>query len=71
MANVPEFTIDELAEFLSERSVREEVIENFRKNKISGGVFLVLTEEDLKELVPLIGERTEIRALLKQRKVVS
>ena len=50
MANVSEFTIDELVEFLSETSVREEVIENFRKNKISGGVFVVLTGEQRLEL---------------------
>ena len=71
MADFSDYTIDELAKFLLERGVCEEVIDNFKKNQVSGRVFLVLTEDDLKELVPIIGQRTEIRAILKQSKLVS
>ncbi len=42
----------------------------FDENRVTRAAFLQLTEDDLKELVPLIGERTLVRELLKQSKQV-
>ena len=44
------------------------VVRNFETNRVSGNAFLRLTEDDLRELAPLIGERTNVRELLKQSK---
>ena len=42
------------------------VLENFITHKISGDVFIDLTEEYLRELVPLVGERLRVkRAVVK------
>ncbi len=59
-------------EYLEDKGVSGEVVENFRRNRVTGAAFLQLTrtEDDLRELVPLIGERTVVRELLKQSKPV-
>lgn len=40
-----------------------------RKKQISGQAFLALTEDDIKELVPLIGTRTLVCSIVKDCKV--
>lgn len=70
MASVETLTIEELGTFLSEKNVDDEVIDNFKKNKVSGASFLKLTESDLNDLIPSIGLRPEVRAILKESKKV-
>ncbi len=64
---VSEMDVDDLVDLLLECA---EVAENFCSNKVSGQAFLKLTEDDIKELVPFIGVRTEIRGILKELKTV-
>ena len=70
MASVETLTIEELGSFLSEKNVDEEVIDNFKKNKVSGASFVKLTDNDLNDLIPSIGLRPEVRAILKESKKV-
>lgn len=56
--------VDAVAELLAGKGISSEVIESFRINRISGEALLKLSEEDLKELAPLIGERIEVRAII-------
>ncbi len=56
--------VDTVVELLAGKGVSSEVVENFRINKISGQALLRLSEEDLKELAPLIGERIEVRTII-------
>jgi hypothetical protein len=64
-SSVESFTVEEFGSFLSDKNVDEEIIDNFRRNKVSGASFLVLTERDINELVPSVGLRPQIRAILK------
>ena len=48
---------------LEEAGVHEDVTRSFTENRINGMGFLSLTEEDLKELVPVIGDRISVRKL--------
>ncbi len=65
-----DFTVEDVEEYLEDYGVSDDVVTNFRRNRVTGAAFLKLTEDDLRELVPLIGERTNLRDLLKQSKQV-
>ena len=65
------FHSEELGDFLQGKGASEEIVRAFSQNRIDGQAFVLLTEEDLRELVPLIGERTLVWMLLKQAKQVS
>ena len=58
-----------MEDYLLKKGITIEVASNFKKNLVTGEAFLKLTEEDLKELVGLIGVRTKIRDILKVLKV--
>lgn len=60
------YDVEELADFLIEQGVPSDVVSNFEKNLVTGKSFLKLSEEDLKELAPILGVRTEIRDILKK-----
>ena len=60
-----EMDTEDLADFLLSKGICSEVADNFLKNQINGQAFLKLTQEDLKELAPLIGIRTQVRDILK------
>lgn len=64
-------TTEEMKEFLLRKGICEEVACDFERNRVSGQAFMELREEDLKELVPMIGVRTEIRRILKECREVS
>lgn len=53
---------------LEEAGVHEDVTRSFTKNRINGMGFLSLTEDDLKELVPVIGDRISVRKLKEEFK---
>lgn len=69
-SNLAQFSVEDLAEYLLDHGIRTGLVVDFRRNVVNGAAFLQLTEEDLKELVPLLGERVLIRQLLKQSKLV-
>ncbi len=54
MANLDRYDVVEMTDFLVEYGISSEVAYNFEKNCIDGKSFLKLTNEDLKELVPLL-----------------
>lgn len=62
---------DDLAEFLTEKGLHDEVISNVIDNRITSALFLELTEADLKELAPAIGDRLALRKVLEQAKKVN
>ena len=64
-SSIESLTVEEFGSFLSDKNVDEEVIDNFKRNKVSGAAFLMLTERDINELVPSVGLRPQIRAILK------
>ena len=67
---VARYTVEELTHYFLERGVRDGVVSHFKKHLVNGAAFLQLTEDDLKELVPLVGERVFLRQILKQSKLV-
>ena len=69
MSNVRDLTCSEFSEYLTREGVHEEVIETFLRNRICGKTFCDLNEEDLKELLPVVGDRVRIRRLLKEVRV--
>ena len=64
--DVEKYDFQQLLYYLLSRGIREEVTEIFQANLINGEAFLYLSEEDLKELLPIIGDRILIRNLLKK-----
>jgi len=67
---VSEMTCSEFSDFLMEQGFHEDVISTFSNNRICGSTFCDLTEEDLKELLPVIGDRARVRRLLQEVKGV-
>ena len=68
-SDVESFTVDELCNFVSRKlgemvEDAEEVVDELRKNKISGKAFLVLTDEEIREMIQPIGDRKALKALV-------
>ena len=63
-SSIADFTVDEVEEYLEEKGISNDVVINFGRNRVTVAAFLRLTEDNLRELVPLIGERTAVRKLL-------
>ena len=56
---------------MAEEGIHEDIIAAFVANRICESTFLKLNEEDLKELIPLIGDRIRVRELQnKAREVI-
>ena len=66
MSDIRELTCSEFSEYLTREGVHEEVIELFSRNRICGETFCDLNEEDLKELLPVVGDSVRIRRLLNE-----
>ena len=47
------------------KGFHEDVVLAFAANRICGQTFIEMTDEDIKELLPVIGDRIRIRKLLK------
>ncbi len=61
-----DLSVDDIGEYLRESGIDDDVAATFEQNRISGAAFIQLTEEDLKELVPVLGVRVQVRQLLKE-----
>lgn len=57
---------EDFTEFLEAEGAHEDVVTSFLNNRISGEAFINLSEEDLKELAPAIGDRVFVRELLRK-----
>ena len=62
---------EDFGNFLEAEGFHEDIVSVFIGNRICGNSFLALTEDDLKELVPIIGDRVRVREVLqRERKVI-
>ena len=68
MAAVHTFSGEDLCEHLERENVDPSIIETVKKNKLSGASFLQLTDDHLKEMFPVIGERMLVSQLLQALK---
>ena len=68
---VSEMTVSEFNDFLMKEGFHEDVVSSFSDNRICGTSFCDLTEDDLKELLPVIGDRARVRRLLQDVKEVA
>ena len=63
---VERLNVDELCDLIGKQTyVSEEVVTSFRDNKISGKILSDLTAAELREMIPVIGERKVIEKNLK------
>ena len=58
------YSKEDLGEFLKANGASEDSAAAFVANCVDGKTFLMLTDDDLKQLVSLIGDRALIRTLL-------
>ena len=64
--SVSEMNCGDFCDYLLKEGFHEDVISSFSSNRISGASFCALNEEDLKELLPVIGDRARMRKLLQE-----
>lgn len=64
-----EFSVEEFSDYLKISKFPANVVDSFLANKISGSIFLLLEEEELKDLVPITGYRIKVRELLRSQKL--
>jgi len=50
---VMQYNYQQFADYLQRKEMRREIVELFEENLIDGEVFFDLSEEDMKELVPI------------------
>ena len=71
MEFVVDGSADTLAEYLLAEGIHDDVVTKIHDNRVTCSLFLDLTEEDLKDLASVIGDRIALRrALEKARKVI-
>ena len=64
-AAIEDFGTEELCDFLSTSGdISEDGINNFRTNRISGSTVFTLDAADLKELLPVLGDRKIVQKLI-------
>ena len=56
----------EFTEFLMNQGFHEDVVSSLSNNRVCDTSFCDLTEEDIKELLPVIGDRVHVRRLLQE-----
>lgn len=59
-----------LQRILRKRGLHNDVIYSIATNRIDSGLFLNLTENDLKEMAPVIGDRVCLRKILEEARKV-
>ena len=65
-AAIEDFGVEDFCDFLSSSGeLSEEAVNMFRSNRISGAVFFDLTDTDLKELLPILGDRKVVQRMIK------
>ena len=61
---------EEFSDYLREKGVHCDLIESIVANRIDSGLFINLSESDLKELAPMIGYRICLRKILEEAQKV-
>lgn len=62
--DIQSFSVPDLEDYLLDKEIPAEVATSFSRNCVCGKSFTELTEGDLRDLCPLVGVRTKIRALI-------
>lgn len=67
--DIAKLSATELADFLlvkleGEIEFPDIITSKFKDNKITGQLFLALTHEELKELIPIIGDRRAVKSVI-------
>jgi len=73
LSKVMEFeglSCNDLGEYLTAQGIHEDVVAVFNANRICGEAFMEFQENDLREMLPVIGDRVRIRKLLDSLKQV-
>ena len=66
--SVLQLNVSQFSDYLQDLEFSESVSHKFEENEISGSTFLALEEEDLKELVPVMGIRIKLKELMRTLK---
>ena len=69
MEDFRSLSIEELGGYLQNKSVSDDAIEALKENKVSGLALLLVSESELKDLLPTIGDRAIVCSLLSDIKV--
>ena len=59
-------SIEDLTAYLEKNGISSGALQSLEENKVSGLALLLVSEDDLKEMVKAIGDRAIVRNLLKQ-----
>ena len=65
------FDVEGFAEYLSAKGLHEDVISSVVTNRVTAEIFVSLTEGDLKELAPAVGDRLCLRKTLEEARKVT
>lgn len=63
---VEQLTAEEVKDFFEDNGISRETAATFFQNEITGETLIHLTQDEIKEMVPKIGERAKIRLLIKK-----
>ena len=62
-------SVEELCDYLIEKeNLDEDLVDILRTNKIKGKTFIRLTEDHIKELFPVVGDRLELAGVVEKMK---
>ena len=61
MADVAELSVEDFSDYLKQNKFPGEVLDSFIQNEISGSIFLLMEEEELKELEPIIHKHQSLQ----------
>ena len=66
MEKVKDMSVEELWHYLEEKNIEKPIRDNIRQHKIDGSMFVSLSDEELKELAPLLGDRLCLKRLISE-----
>ena len=61
--DIERFPVEQLCQLLSDLQYSTELLQNVRENAVTGNVFLQLSDEQLKEIAPKLGDRVQLKKL--------
>ena len=65
MENVKELNCEDFGDFLMKQGFHEDMVSAVTANRICGQTFIEMSDKDIKEVFPVIGDRIRVRKLLK------
>ena len=64
MDKLKNLSVDELCDYLEDSGIEKSLRDRIHLHKIDGAIFASLSDDDLKELAPLIGDRVALKNLM-------